>query len=354
MRVVRCCAFDMRFVNDRYFRARAPKGVTMTGKRVVMATALALLAAGLIPLSTASAKVPGPNGRIAFSQFDPAFEQKSTYTINPDGTALRRLFERGSELAHWAPWGRQIAIFCCDDGMVAHIINPDTQRFRELPSHYPALELHCGFSWSRDGRLACETFGVTDPRLTGIYSMRSRDGRGLRRITTNPGGDDIPGDYSPNGRNLVFIRMNQRGNIAGLFVKTLGIGRAHRTTPPGFLTLGDSRGSWSPQGNKIVFATQTAPNRQPSLWIVRADGSQLHRLHIPRDCGGLASDPQAVGCFQPSWSPNGHRIAFVRSNPGGGVDIYTVSAEGHGLIRVTRSGRAVEPDWGPHPLIHSG
>ena len=326
----------------------------MTGKRVLMATAFALVGAGLIPLSTANAKVPGPNGRIAFSQYDPAFEQKSTYTINPDGTALRPLFQRGSELAHWAPWGRQIAIFCCDDGMVAHIINPDTKRFRELPNHYPALELHCGFSWSRDGRLACEAFGVTDPRLTGIYSMRSRDGRGLRRITTNPGGDDIPGDYSPNGRSLVFIRMNQRGNIAGLFVKTLGIGRAHRITPPGFLTLADSRGSWSPQGNKIVFATQTTPNRQPSLWIVRADGSQLHRLHIPRDCGGLVRDPQAVGCFQPSWSPNGHRIAFVRSNPGNGVDIYTVSAEGHGLIRVTHSGRAVEPDWGPHPLIHPG
>jgi WD40-like Beta Propeller Repeat len=326
----------------------------MISRRAIMLTAMALMAAAVIPLSTASAKVPGPNGRIVFSQFDPNFEQTFTYTVNPDGTALRPLFQRGqSEAPHWAPSGRRIAIFCCDNGMVAHIISPGTKRFHQLPNHYPALELHCGFSWSRDGRLACEGFGVTDPSLTGIYSIRARDGRGLQRITTNPGGDDIPGDYSPDGHRMVFIRMNGNGDTVGLFVKTLGGGHAHRITPHGMPPLTDSRGSWSPYGDKIVFTTQTAPNRQPALWIVRANGRRLHRVHIHPDCGGLSSNPQALACFEPSWSPNGHRIVFVRTNPGGGFDIYTVGVGGRGLVRVTRSGRALEPDWGPHALIRS-
>ena len=111
--------------------------------------------------------------------------------------------------------------------------------------------------------------------------------------------------------------------------------------------LTDSRGDWSPYGDKIVFTTQTAPNRQPALWIVRANGRRLHRVHIHPDCGGLSSNPQALACFEPSWSPNGHRIVFVRTNPGGGFDIYTVGVGGRGLVRVTRSGRALEPDWGP-------
>jgi hypothetical protein len=326
----------------------------MISRRAIMLTAMALMAAAVIPLSTASAKVPGPNGRIVFSQFDSNFEQTFTYTVNPDGTALRPLFQRGhSETPHWAPSGRRIAIFCCDNGMVAHIISPGTKRFHQLPNHYPALELHCGFSWSRDGRLACEGFGVADPSLTGIYSIRARDGRGLQRITTNPGGDDIPGDYSPDGHRMVFIRMNGDGDTVGLFVKTLGGGHAHRITPHAMLPLTDSRGSWSPYGDKIVFTTQTAPNRQPALWIVRANGRRLHRVHIHPDCGGLSSNPQALACFQPSWSPNGHRIVFVRTNRGGGFDIYTVGVGGRGLVRVTRSGRALEPDWGPHALIRS-
>src|SRR4051794_36413378 len=215
-------------------RAQATEGVAMTGRRVLVLTAMALFAACVVPLSEASAKVPGPNGRIVFSQFDGSFEQTFTYTVNPDGTALRPLFQRGhSELPHWAPSGRRIAIFCCDNGMVAHIIKPDTKRFRQLPNHDPALELHCGFSWSRVGRLACEGFGISDPSLTGIYSIRARDGRGLQRITTNRGGDDIPGAYSPDGRRMAFFRMNGNGDLGGLFFKTRGGGRAQRIVPPG-------------------------------------------------------------------------------------------------------------------------
>jgi len=77
--------------------------------------------------------------------------------------------------------------------------------------------------------------------------------------------------------------MNGDGDIVGLFVKTLGGGHAHRITPDGMPPLSDSRGSWSPHGDKIVFTTQTAPNRQPSLWIVRANGRGLHRIHIHPD-----------------------------------------------------------------------
>src|SRR3954453_2895021 len=94
------------------------EGVPMTGRRVLMLTAMAVVAAFVIPLSAASAKVPGPNGRIVFSQFDANLEQPWPYTVNPDGTALGPLFQRShSGLPHWAPRGRRIAIFCCDNGM---------------------------------------------------------------------------------------------------------------------------------------------------------------------------------------------------------------------------------------------
>jgi hypothetical protein len=54
--------------------------------------------------------------------------------------------------------------------------------------------------WSPDGkRLACAGFGEPDSSRNGIYTIRSSGGAGLTRMTSNPGGDDLPGDYSPQG-----------------------------------------------------------------------------------------------------------------------------------------------------------
>ncbi|MCD6023036.1 MAG: hypothetical protein K0R20_2746 [Actinomycetia bacterium] len=93
--------------------------------------------------------------------------------------------------------------------MVAHFVDPDAgQVVRAHPQPDPKLELFCGGSWSPDGdRISCEGFGVDDPSLSGIYTIRTSDGGGLRRITSNPDGFDAPGDFSPDGERLVFTRF---------------------------------------------------------------------------------------------------------------------------------------------------
>ena len=127
--------------------------------------------------------------------------------MNPDGSDVTLLFERGGSNPRWAPDRNTISFFCCDDGMAAHFVDPDTESFRETAPPDPTLEIHCGFAWSPDGkRLPCETYGVDDPNRDGFYSIRVSDGGGLTRITSNPGGGDISGDYSPDGKRLVFLR----------------------------------------------------------------------------------------------------------------------------------------------------
>lgn len=69
-------------------------------------------------------------------------------------------------------------------------------------------------------RLACEVFGVDDPSRKGIFSIGASDGGGLTRITSVTGGDDIPGDYSPDGESLVFFRDSNEGK-AGILVTEL-------------------------------------------------------------------------------------------------------------------------------------
>src|SRR3954451_4678921 len=101
----------------------------------------------VVPVGLAQAKVSGPNGRIAFARFDPALGGSVTYTVNPDGSRVQQLLARGSEGPHWSPDGSQVSLFCCDDGMAAHIVDPDSGSFRELTPPDPTLETHCGL-WS--------------------------------------------------------------------------------------------------------------------------------------------------------------------------------------------------------------
>jgi Tol biopolymer transport system component len=312
--------------------------------------------AGLVTLAAVSptpagAKVPGPNGRIAYTQFEPATGSTVTYTVNPDGSHVQPLFARGSEGPHWSPDGSQVSIFCCDDGMAAHILDPDTGSFRELAPPDPTLETHCG-QWSPDAqRLACESFGITDPNRNGIYSIRSFDGGGLRRITSNPGGDDIPGDYSPDGKRLVFVRTDEDGQV-GIFVTRLNNTGVRQITPSGMLVHEFFGGSWSPSGNRILVAARSDADHRLAIWVVNADGGGLHQLPITPACGGAFSDPRSISCFQPGWSPDGTKIVFTRISANGMQEnVYTVNADGSGLTQVTNTGRADQPDWGPHPLI---
>ena len=289
--------------------------------------AVALCAGMVIPALPAQAKVPGPNGRIAFSRGD-RDDNTVTYTANPDGSQVSLLAG-------------------CSDGeenCAATIVDPDTGTFREFKWPDPTLETHCSFGWSPDGtRLLCESFGVTDPSRNGIYTIRASDGRGLSRITSNPGAGDLPGDYSPDGKRLVFSRIDPsrpaKANVA-LFVVNVDSTGVRRITPWG-LPFFEDGGRWSPDARTILF------DDQRSLYVVHPDGS------------GMAKLPLVTHSFSrlqnPDWSPDGTKIVvslFAATAPGTGqAGIYTANADGSDLQQVTSSPTFDRTgDWGPHPL----
>jgi Tol biopolymer transport system component len=333
-------------------RSAAITGVAMK-RLIALGIVAGMTLLGLVAVTgPAQAKVPGPNGQIAFTRLGSGPHGPAVYTMNPDGSQVRQLFDRDSGFPHWSPDGTKVSVFCCDDGMAAHIVDADTGDFRELAPPDPGLEVHCG-QWSPDAqRFACESFGVTDPARNGIYSIRTSDGGGLQRITTNPGGDDTPGDYSPDGKRMVFIRADANDEHAGLYVtKVNGSGLLQIPTPGLIIHFGESAGSWSPSGNKILFDAQAGTDNRPAIYVVNADGSGLHQLPIQLSCGGPGSDPRSTACLQPGWSPDGTKIVFVGvTGNGTQANIYTVNADGSNPTRLTNSGDAILPDWGPHPL----
>jgi Tol biopolymer transport system component len=314
---------------------------------------LLVLAAALTPLP-AGAKPTGANGQIAFARFDPALGDTVAYTINPDGTHERQLPTPTvtAEAPHWSPDGSRLSLQCCD--AATFILNPNTGTGVPLPMTDPDLFTPCGV-WSPDGkRLACEA-GFIDPSRQGVWTIRSSDGGGLTQITSNPGGDDDPTSYAPDGRRLAFTRQSPDGSLVLDTVKLDGKG-LRQLTPTG-MDIQFGTGAWSPQGNEILFSARAAEGDYRTLWIVHSDGRGLRQLAIA-GCGGTFSDPNGRSCLDPTWSPDGGKIAFSLFDAATGErDIWTVNEDGTGLFQVTHGDSTVlfegdeAPNWGTHPLV---
>jgi Tol biopolymer transport system component len=321
-------------------------------KLIVLGLLAGLALAALLALP-AAARPPGVNGQILFGRFDPAQGDTVIYTVNPDGSHEHQVLPFALE----CPRADGSLIVTCGFRSSALIIDPDTGSFREVFSPDPTLFLACPVPSPDGQRLACEQFDQpADPSRNGIYSIRSSDGGGLIRITSNPSGSDSPGDYSPNGKRLVFGRFDQNGDPVGLFVVNVNGTGLKQITPTG--TLFRSTGDWSPQGNEIVFSQRVTPDVRISLWVVHADGSGLHEIKVQGvACGGASSDPSSSSCLEPRWSPDGKKIVFDIFNAATGQrSIYTANADGSGLFQVTHAPSPVRgegdqfPDWGTHPL----
>ena len=313
-------------------------------KRTSVLVVAALTMLGLVGAGgAAQSKVPGPNGRIAFARFDPSLGDTVTFTMNPDGSHLRRLFPGASGNPRWSPDGSNVTVGArCVNGAencAATIVDPDTGTFRQLKFPDPTLETFCSV-WSADARrLACESHGISDPSRNGIYTIRTSDVRGLKRITSNPGGGDSPIDYSPDGKRLVFSRVDPnrpaRANSA-LFVVNLDGSGVRRITPWGF---SDDDGSWSPDGTRILFGTRG------SLYTVHPDGSGLVRIDL--------ATSGYLNAFDAGWSPDGAKIIFsLFTAASGQVDLYIANTDGGDLHQVTNDSPPEEKaDWGPHPIV---
>jgi Tol biopolymer transport system component len=318
-------------------------------RKLIVAGLLVALAVGV---SVAGAKPIGANGQITFARFNPAIGDTQVYVVNPDGTHERLVqgATDGGECPKWFPDGAHIAT-CGSPVGLSRYINPDDGTFRDVGQQDPNLFNPCGIP-SPDGRLLlCETFSE-DGSQNGIHTVRASDGGELRQITSIPGGDDVPGSWSPDGKRIVFHRFGSNGD-EGVFVVNLNGNGLKRILPPS--TLAGIALDWSPQGNDIVFSRHVTPDVHSSLWIVHSDGSGLRPVNVQPStaCGGNNDDPAADGCFGPGWSPDGTKIVFAKGQNGDvDANIYTVNVDGTGLTQVTHTGGSNGPDWGVHPLAH--
>jgi hypothetical protein len=126
-----------------------------------------------------------------------------------------------------------------------------------------------------------------------------------------------------------------------IFVKSADGGPEVKVTG----TLGGINPTWSPDGKRLAFSADA--DNKSQIYIVNADGSQLTRItksSTDLAAGRLGSDP--------IWSPDGRRIAFTVSPDfpltNANWDVYVVEIAGSGLMRLTDNpARDGLIDWSP-------
>src|SRR3712207_791782 len=106
----------------------------------------------------------------------------------------------------------------------------------------------------------------------------------------------------------------------------------------------------SPDGRRVAFAAFSAPGRcnriNGYIRVINIDGTGLRDVTSPGrpECDASRNKDE----FQPAWSPDGARIAFVSSRTLAFDDIWVTASAGGGLRQLT-SGAAFDthPDWSP-------
>ncbi|MEJ7758383.1 MAG: hypothetical protein WKF55_02200 [Gemmatimonadaceae bacterium] len=129
---------------------------------------------------------------------------------------------------------------------------------------------------------------------------------------------------------LAFVKVVTANNREIMVINSNGTGERQLTFEPS----ADVDPAWSPDGNRIAFASDRDGNRE--VYVMNADGSAQVRL-----------TSTASGDYHPAWSPDGRRIAFV-SERNGNAEIYVMNADGTNPLRLTSdSATDDDPAWSP-------
>ena len=292
-----------------------------------------------------------------------------------DEKVLRLTEEPISRRPQWSPDGRTIAYDHWNKvGHAIFLMTPlggAKHKIREL------AEGSDGFtSWSPDSKLLAYDDKPAG-ESSGFFLMPTA-GLPARRLTLAPAGtfDSAPA-FSPDGKQIAFVRSSDEGGAAELRVVSL-----NNLDESRLATLDRMAGpvAWTPDSKRIIFCASGFFAGESDLFAVPASGGKPERLQIiSSDAGWPAISPRGDKLayttaffdtniwklslrdsspptkliastrmeMQPTYSPDGRRVAYV-SNRDGTLAIWVCNDDGTDQTRlVSVASGGGTPVWSP-------
>ena len=208
-------------------------------------------------------------------------------------------------------------------------------------------------SAARNGSIVFQRFD-TSAGMTRLYVVQP-DGRGLRALARAPAPDSEP-SWSPDGRKIVFRRLVDAGGVGERAqISVVGAdGRGLRNLTRASCNascVANEEPAWSPDGKRIAFVRtlgQQPPGkpRAVGIFVINADGTHARSVRsLPHGWPGAGA---------PSWSPDGKRLLYSTycwfgncGQPPVGAQLFTVGLDGKTRQLTRLSGNSLAPRWSP-------
>ena len=163
--------------------------------------------------------------------------------------------------------------------------------------------------------LLCTLSRSNNPELVLVRD----DGLEVKRLTRSPG-RDVYAAWSPDGKRIVFASNDEKGR--GLFLMDSDGGNLKRLT-----TGPDEGATWSPDGKTIVF-THYLERYTTQLIAIRVDGQPAGWQELT---DGTAYSASAA------WASDGKTIAFDSNRSGNGWRVYLMDPDGKNVRDLSQS-----------------